>query len=65
MRLARLPNSRRVRWLSASISQWYRAWLDQTTAGPHQALLQLVSDQFSIFFGSTLFCASRQRYSHS
>ena len=47
-----LPNSRRVRWLSASISRWYRACLIRRPPVLTKRYRKLVSDQFSIFFGS-------------
>ena len=42
------PNSRRVRWLSARRSQWYRACFHQPPTGLTRRCWRLVSDQLSI-----------------
>ncbi len=53
IRRTMLPNSRLVRWLSASISQYYRACFTSLPPVFTNRCCKLVSDQFSIFFGST------------
>jgi hypothetical protein len=49
-----IPANRRfVRWLSADISQQYRACLTSLPPVFTSRCYKLVSDQFSIFFGRT------------